>query len=126
MTQEAFLQFHRKLDTFRGESALPPVHRLTVNVVLMQLRKKGLQFNSLDEIMEPESDHRPGRSFSVPDLTQSGVIDRLTSQRAIDDLPVGYRLVFVLHDIEGFEHNEIASLLNFSIAAASPSCLKHG
>jgi RNA polymerase sigma-70 factor (ECF subfamily) len=125
LTQEAFLQFHRKLDTFRGESALSTwLHRLTVNVVLMQLRKKGLQFNSLDEIMEPESDHRPGRSFGAPDLTQSGVIDRLTLQRAIDDLPVGYRLVFVLHDIEGFEHNEIASLLNFSIGNSKSQLFK--
>lgn len=116
LTQEAFLQFHRKIDTFRGESALSTwLHRLTVNVVLMQLRKKGLQLNSLDEIMEPESDQRPGRSFGAPDLSLSGVIDRLALQRAIEDLPAGYRLVFVLHDIEGFEHNEIASLLDFSI-----------
>jgi RNA polymerase sigma-70 factor, ECF subfamily len=116
LTQEAFLQFHRKISTFRGESALSTwFHRLTVNVVLMHLRKKGLQLNSLDEMMEPDSDQRPGRSFGGPDLVLSGAIDRLALQRAINDLPAGYRLVFVLHDIEGFEHNEIASLLDFSI-----------
>jgi RNA polymerase sigma-70 factor, ECF subfamily len=116
LTQEAFLQFHRKINTFRGESALSTwFHRLTVNVVLMHLRRKGLQLNSLDEMMEPDSDQRPGRSFGAPDLVLSGAIDRLTLQRAINDLPAGYRLVFVLHDIEGFEHNEIASLLDFSI-----------
>lgn len=116
LTQEAFLQFHRKIDTFRGESALSTwLHRLAINAVLMHLRKKTLQTTSLDEIMEPASDQRPGRSFGTPDLVLSGTIDRLTLQRAIDDLPAGYRLVFVLHDIEGFEHNEIASLLNFSI-----------
>jgi RNA polymerase sigma-70 factor (ECF subfamily) len=116
LTQEAFLQFHRKINTFRGESALSTwFHRLTVNVVLMHLRKRGLQLNSLDEMMEPDSDQRPGRSFGAPDLVLSGAIDRLTLQRAINDLPAGYRLVFVLHDIEGFEHNEIASLLDFSI-----------
>ena len=71
--------------------------------------------NSLDEIMGPTPDHRPGRSFGAPDLALSGAIDRLILQRAIDDLPAGYRLVFVLHDIEGYEHNEIASLLDFSI-----------
>jgi RNA polymerase sigma-70 factor, ECF subfamily len=116
LTQEAFLQFHRKIGTFRAESALSTwLHRLTINVVLMHLRKKGLQLNSLDEIMEPTSDQRPGRSFGAPDLALSGAIDRLTLQRAIKDLPAGYRLVFVLHDIEGFEHNEIASLLDCSI-----------
>jgi RNA polymerase sigma-70 factor, ECF subfamily len=116
LTQEAFLQFHRKIDTFRAESALSTwLHRLTINVVLMHLRKKGLQLNSLDEMMEPAPDQRPGRSFGAPDLVLSGAIDRLTLQRAIKDLPAGYRLIFVLHDIEGFEHNEIASLLDCSI-----------
>jgi RNA polymerase sigma-70 factor (ECF subfamily) len=116
LTQEAFLQFYRKINTFRGESALSTwFHRLTVNVVLMHLRKKGLQLNSLDEMMEPDSDQRPGRSFGAPDLVLSGAIDRLALKRAISDLPAGYRLVFVLHDIEGFEHNEIATLLDFSI-----------
>jgi RNA polymerase sigma-70 factor (ECF subfamily) len=116
LTQEAFLQFHRKIATFRGESALSTwLHRLAINVVLMHLRKKGLQVTSLDEAMEPAPDQRPGRSFGAPDLFLSGAIDRLALQRAIDDLPAGYRLIFVLHDIEGYEHNEIATLLDCSI-----------
>jgi RNA polymerase sigma-70 factor (ECF subfamily) len=116
LTQEAFLQFHRKIQTFRGESALSTwLHRLAINVVLMHLRKKGLQLTSLDEAMEPAPDQRPGRSFGAPDLTLSGAIDRLAMQRAIGDLPAGYRLIFVLHDIEGYEHNEIATLLDCSI-----------
>jgi RNA polymerase sigma-70 factor (ECF subfamily) len=116
LTQEVFLQVHRKIDTFRGESALSTwVHRLAINVVLMHLRKKGLQLNSMDEMMEPASDERPGRSFGVRDPALSGAIDRLVLQRAIKDLPAGYRFVFVLHDIEGFGHNEIASLLGCSI-----------
>ena len=116
LTQEAFLQFHRKIATFRGESALSTwLHRLAVNVVLMHLRKKGLQLISLDEVMEPAPDLRPGRSFGTPDLILSGTIDRLVLQRAVEDLPAGYRLIFVLHDIEGYEHNEIATLLDCSI-----------
>jgi RNA polymerase sigma-70 factor (ECF subfamily) len=116
LTQEAFLQFHRKIETFRGESALSTwLHRLAINVVLMHLRKKGLQVTSLDEAMEPAPDQRPGRSFGAPDLILSGAIDRLALQRAINDLPAGYRLIFVLHDIEGYEHNEIATLLDCSI-----------
>jgi RNA polymerase sigma-70 factor, ECF subfamily len=116
LTQEAFLQFHRKIETFRGESALSTwLHRLAINVVLMHLRKNTLRLNSLDEMMEPAPDQRPGRSFGAPDLVLSGTIDRLTLQRALSDLPAGYRLVFVLHDVEGFEHHEIASLLDCSI-----------
>jgi len=113
LTQEAFLQLHRKIATFRGDSTW--LHRLAINVVLMQLRKKGLSVISLDEAMEPAPEERPGRSFGAPDLTLSGSIDRMALQKAIDDLPAGYRLIFVLHDIEGYEHNEIAAMLECSI-----------
>jgi RNA polymerase sigma-70 factor (ECF subfamily) len=116
LTQEAFLQLHRKIATFRGDSAFSTwLHRLAINVVLMQLRKKGLSVISLDEAMEPAVEERPGRSFGAPDIILSGAIDRMALQRAIDGLPAGYRLIFVLHDIEGYEHNEIAAMLDCSI-----------
>lgn len=116
LTQEAFLQLHRKIATFRGDSAFSTwLHRLAINVVLMHLRRKGLSLISLDEAMDPTPDEGPGRSFGAPDLTLAGSIDRLALQRAVDDLPAGYRLIFVLHDIEGYEHNEIASMLECSI-----------
>jgi RNA polymerase sigma-70 factor, ECF subfamily len=119
LTQEAFLQLHRKIGTFRGESSFSTwLHRMAINVVLMHLRRKGLQLTSLDEAMEPAPDQRPGRSFGAPDLTLTGAIDRLALQRAIDDLPAGYRLMFVLHDIEGYEHNEIATMLECSIGTS--------
>jgi RNA polymerase sigma-70 factor (ECF subfamily) len=116
LTQEAFLQLHRKIATFRGDSAFSTwLHRLAVNVVLMQLRKKGLSLISLDEAMEPNPDDGPTRSFGAPDLALSGAVDRLVLERAIAELPAGYRLIFILHDVEGFEHNEIASMLDCSI-----------
>ena len=116
LTQEAFLQLHRKIATFRGDSAFSTwLHRLAINVVLMQLRKKGLSLISLDEAMEPATEERPGRSFGEPDLNLTGAIDRLALQHAIENLPAGYRLIFVLHDIEGFEHNEIAAMLDCSV-----------
>jgi RNA polymerase sigma-70 factor, ECF subfamily len=116
LTQEAFLQLHRKIATFRGDSAFSTwLHRLAINVVLMQLRKKGLSLISLDEAMEPTPDEGPSRSFGAPDLTLAGAIDRLALERAIGELPAGYRLIFILHDVEGFEHNEIASMLDCSI-----------
>ena len=116
LTQEAFLQLHRKIATFRGDSAFSTwLHRLAINVVLMQLRKKGLSLISLDEAMEPNPEEGPSRSFGAPDLALTGTIDRLVLERAIADLPAGYRLIFILHDVEGFEHNEIASMLDCSI-----------
>jgi RNA polymerase sigma-70 factor, ECF subfamily len=116
LTQEAFLQLHRKIATFRGDSAFSTwLHRLAINVVLMQLRKKGLSLISLDEAMEPAPDDGPSRSFGAPDLTLTGAIDRLALERAVAELPAGYRLIFILHDVEGFEHNEIAAMLDCSI-----------
>jgi RNA polymerase sigma-70 factor (ECF subfamily) len=65
--------------------------------------------------MEPTPDDSPGRSFGATDLSLAGSIDRLALEQAIADLPAGYRLIFVLHDIEGYEHNEIAAMLDCSI-----------
>ena len=116
LTQEVFLQLHRKISTFRGDSAFSTwLHRLAINVVLMQLRKKGLSVISLDEAMEPAPNEGPGRSFGAADPALSGTIDRLALERAVCDLPAGYRLIFILHDVEGYEHNEIASMLECSI-----------
>jgi len=74
-----------------------------------------LSLISLDEAMEPTADEGPGRSFGTPDPALAGAIDRLALERAVGELPAGYRLIFVLHDIEGYEHNEIASMLDCSI-----------
>lgn len=116
LTQESFLQLHRKIATFRGDSAFSTwLHRLTINVVLMHLRRKGLNVISLDEALDPSPDHGPARSFGAPDLRLTGSIDRMTLEKAVESLPAGYRLIFVLHDIEGYEHNEIATLLDCSI-----------
>ncbi len=116
LTQEVFLQLHRKIATFRGDSAFSTwLHRMAVNVVLMKLRRKGLSLISLDEAMEPAPEAGPSRSFGAPDPALKGAIDRLALERAIADLPAGYRLIFVLHDVEGFEHNEIAAMLDCSV-----------
>jgi RNA polymerase sigma-70 factor (ECF subfamily) len=116
LTQEAFLQLHRKISTFRGDSAFSTwLHRLAINVVLMYLRKKGLPVVSMDEAMEPASEGNLSRSFGSSDLTLTGSIDRMALENAVAALPAGYRLVFVLHDVEGYEHHEIAIMLNCSV-----------
>ena len=116
LTQEAFLQLYRKIATFRGESAFSTwLHRMAVNVVLMHLRKKGLPEVSLEEQLDPQQEDGPRRDFGAPDLSLAGSVDRVNLQRAIESLPAGYRAIFVLHDIEGYEHNEIADMLKCSI-----------
>jgi len=117
LTQEAFLQLFRKIQTFRGESAFSTwLHRLAVNVVLMRLRKKSLPATSLEEATEPDEETGgPRKDFGAPDLLLTGSIDRLNLRRAIDQLPPGYKTVFVLHDIQGYEHNEIAEIMDCSI-----------
>ena len=117
LTQEAFLQLFRKIATFRGESAFSTwLHRLAVNVVLMRLRKKSATESSLDEMTEPDGESGgPRRDFGMADLRLSGSIDRVNLQRAVDHLPPGYKAVFVLHDVQGYEHNEIAEIMDCSI-----------
>jgi RNA polymerase sigma-70 factor (ECF subfamily) len=115
-TQEAFLQLYRKITSFRGESAFSTwLHRLAVNVVLMHLRKKGLPVVSLEETLEPNEEGGPQKDFGCKDQILAGSIDRLVLERAIENLPPGYRIIFVLHDIEGYEHNEIAEMLGCSV-----------
>lgn len=115
MTQEAFLHLFRKLGSFRGESAFSTwLHRLTVNLVLMHLRKKGLNLVSLEETINPSEEDAPKRDFGSRDPQLAGSVDRVALERAVASLPPGYRMVFVLHDVEGFEHNEIATMLECS------------
>ncbi len=116
LTQEAFLQLFRKIATFRGESAFSTwLHRLSVNVVLMHLRKKNLPVVSLEETTQSGDEEAPKKDFGAEDLALAGSIDRLQLQKAVDDLPPGYRTIFMLHDVEGYEHNEIAAMVGCSI-----------
>lgn len=125
LTQEAFLHLFRKISSFRGESAFGTwLHRLVVNVVLMRLRKKVLRQVPLEEAgysredpVERDTGHRefPARQYGHDDACLTGSVDRITIRRAISELPEGYRTIFVLHDVEGYEHNEIARLRRCSV-----------
>jgi RNA polymerase sigma-70 factor (ECF subfamily) len=116
LAQEAFLQLFRKIGTFRGESAFSTwLHRLSVNVVLMHLRKKSLPVVSLEETTQNTEEDSPKKDFGAEDLSLAGSIDRLQLQKAVESLPPGYRTIFVLHDVEGYEHNEIAGIVGCSI-----------
>jgi RNA polymerase sigma-70 factor (ECF subfamily) len=115
LTQEAFLQLFRKIATFRGESAFSTwLHRMSVNVVLMQLRKKGLAVVPLEDTIESDEES-PRKEPGADDVRLAGSIDRLRLEKAIENLPPGYRAVFLLHDVQGYEHNEIAEMVGCSI-----------
>jgi RNA polymerase sigma-70 factor (ECF subfamily) len=108
LTQEIFLHVYKKIGSFRGESSMMTwLHRVTVNQVLMHLRKSGVRREKTTEdgeVPEPKVNNAP-----VPG--QLMALDRLALDKAIAQLPPGYRAVFILHDVEGYEHAEIARML---------------
>jgi len=115
LTQDVFIQVFRKLGSFRGESAFTTwLHRLAVNLVLMHFRKNHVRKEQLTEDGETPVEIMIDQNK----FNRSPVLDRLALNEAIVQLPHGYRMVFVLHDVEGLDHNEIASLLGCSIGTS--------
>src|SRR5882672_3696608 len=115
LTQDAFLQVFRKLSTFKGNSALSTwLYRIAVNTVLMHFRKKALKQVSLDEPSSHDAT-MVRREYGSRDCRLSGAVDRITLARAIKDLPTGYRTIFLLHEVEGYEHQKIAKILDCSV-----------
>jgi RNA polymerase sigma-70 factor, ECF subfamily len=110
LLQEIFLTVHRKLGLYKGESSLGTwLFRLATNQCLDHLRSKRARFMQMTETIEDEPVSSPPAVGPV-----LGVIDRVDLERALASLPPGCRAVFVLHDVEGCEHKEIASLLEIS------------
>jgi RNA polymerase sigma-70 factor, ECF subfamily len=116
LTQEAFLQVFRTVGSFRGDSAFSTwLYRVAVNTVLMKLRRrKAPPLVSLDEPLSAESPSLR-RDIGTPDLRLNGAIDRLALRRAMEELPEGCRQIFVLHEVQGYQHHEIAKLLDCSV-----------
>jgi RNA polymerase sigma-70 factor (ECF subfamily) len=116
LTQDAFLQVFRKIASFRGDSAFSTwLHRISVNTVLMHFRKKSLCQVSLDEPYSNEDGAKVRREFGTRDNDLAGCVDRIALARAMKDLPPGYRTIFLLHEVEGYEHKEIAEMLGCSV-----------
>jgi RNA polymerase sigma-70 factor (ECF subfamily) len=116
LTQDAFLQVFRKISSFRGDSAFSTwLHRISVNTVLMHFRKKSLSQVSLDEPYSNEDGSKMRREFGTHDTDLTGCVDRISLARAMTELPPGYRSIFLLHEVEGYEHKEIAEMLGCSV-----------
>ena len=116
LTQEAFLQVFRSVSSFRGDSAFSTwLYRVAVNTVLMKLRRrKAPPLVSLDEPVSAESPSLR-RDIGNPDLRLSGAVDRIALRRAMLELPEGCRKIFALHEVEGYQHHEIAQMLDCSV-----------
>jgi len=115
LTQQVFIQLFRKLHTFRGESSFTTwLHRLTVNQVLMHFRRRMVKTEKTTD-----DGSTPIRIVTgTENPSRMALIDRIALNQAIGQLPLGYRMVFVLHDVEGFEHEQIGKMLGCAVGTS--------
>jgi RNA polymerase sigma-70 factor, ECF subfamily len=118
LTQDAFVQLFRRISTFRAESSFTTwFHRLVVNTVLMHLRRRAtgtavpagpgrdLQYDGRGE-------------YGAEDPTLREVVERISLDQALNQLPESYRTVVLLHDVEGYKHEEIVRSKNGSVGTS--------
>jgi RNA polymerase sigma-70 factor (ECF subfamily) len=115
LAQETFIQLFRKVGSFRGDSTFTTwLHRLTVNQILMHFRKRKVR----DERMTEDGETPEQAVLGTDDPARMPVVDQIALDKAITQLPPGYRAVFTLHDVEGYEHGEIARMLGCSVGTS--------
>lgn len=115
LTQEVFIQLYRKIGLFRGDSAFTTwLHRMTVNQVLMHFRKRTVKFEKTTE----EGETPVQIVIGTENQAKMPIVDKIALDSAIEQLPDGYKKVFVLHDVEGYEHEEVARILGCSVGTS--------
>ena len=115
LTQDVFVQLFRKLKTFRGESSFSTwLHRITVNAVLMHFRKPVVKVEQTTYDADDQHDLLSGMQTA----SSSSVLDRISLDEALAKLAPGYRAVFILHDLEGYEHSQIGEILGCSVGTS--------
>jgi RNA polymerase sigma-70 factor (ECF subfamily) len=115
LTQEVFIQLFRKSGSFRGDSAFSTwLHRMTVNQVLMHFRRRSVK----NEKVSDDGDIPEQTVHGTANPDRMPVVDRIALKKAIAQLPNGYKNVFVLHDIEGYEHEEVARMMKISVGTS--------
>lgn len=111
LVQEIFMAAHRKLDTFRGEAALGTwLYRLATNLCLDHLRSRSGRSSQLTDSIDDEQGLFDSSTSGLAEQT----VSKMDLERALAKLPDGCRAAFVLHDIEGLEHREVADVLGIA------------
>ena len=121
LLQEVFLAAHRKLDTFRGDSAVGTwLYRLATNQCLDHLRSRAARTSQVTDPLEDDSWLADAGSRGLADRT----VSRMDIDRAVAQLPEGCRAAFILHDIEGLEHREIGQVLGIAEGTSKSQVFK--
>jgi RNA polymerase sigma-70 factor (ECF subfamily) len=111
LLQEIFLAAHRKLESFRGDAALGTwLYRLATNQILDYIRSRAGRAGQVTDGLDDASVLADAAGHRLADRA----IDRIDLERALEGLPAGCRAAFVLHDVEGLEHKEIAQVLGIA------------
>jgi RNA polymerase sigma-70 factor (ECF subfamily) len=111
LLQEIFLSAHRKLESFRGESALGTwLYRLAMNQILDHVRSRAARAGQLTDGLDDATVLADAMGHRLADRA----IDRIDLERAMAELPEGCRAAFVLHDVEGLEHREVSDVLGIA------------
>jgi RNA polymerase sigma-70 factor (ECF subfamily) len=118
LLQEIFLQAYRKLASFKGDSSIGTwLYRLALNHCLDYVRSRRAKMNKLTETLDAETSFEPTARRDMP-------IARMDLERAVERLPEGCREAFVLHDVEGFDHKEVAELLGIAEGTSKSQVFK--
>jgi len=118
LLQEIFLQAHRKLGSFKGDASIGTwLYRLALNHCLDFVRSRQVKMSKLTETLDAETSFEPVARRDTP-------IARIDLERAVERLPEGCREAFVLHDVEGFDHKEVADLLGIAEGTSKSQVFK--
>ena len=118
LLQEIFLQAYRKLGTYKGDAAVGTwLYRLALNHCLDYVRSRQAKMARLTDTLDGDASYQPTARRELP-------IARLDLERALERLPDGCREAFVLHDVEGFDHKEVANLLGIAEGTSKSQVFK--